>query len=406
MTDPAAPKPAPKRRWALLALRVVGLALLVFVILQVDWKDSVVLADGTIVKGEIQGDVPRWDAPGAQVTLATDAGARTFVRGEIREEALGGDTAPNVNEGILRIVRRSDKTMLVIGFLLFGAITQIGVLRWWLLLRAQGIHVSFADAHRLTFVGFFFNNVVPGPTGGDVIKAVYVARRTDKRAQAVVTVLVDRVAGIIALALIAAVVLAIEWKEPQYRELRGFIGIFLGAVALCAMLFFSRRIRRFLRIEQWSARLPAGRAIRQVDEAVFLWRYHKKALFGALGLSFANQLSIQGMMILFATGLHITTSSGDPVPWTSYMVVLPVAFIVSAVPVLPGSWGIREGAFAIWFHFVGVERNPAVALSVLNGATMFVWSLVGGIYFLQTRTSLGAAAEGAEVAEPVATGSG
>ena len=43
-------------------------------------------------------------------------------------------------------------------------------------LRAIGVRLSFWNAHRLTFIGFFFNNVVPGATGGDVVKAVYVAR--------------------------------------------------------------------------------------------------------------------------------------------------------------------------------------------------------------------------------------
>ena len=33
-------------------------------------------------------------------------------------------------------------------------------------LRDQGIRISFWAAHRLTYIGFFFNNVIPGATGG------------------------------------------------------------------------------------------------------------------------------------------------------------------------------------------------------------------------------------------------
>ena len=107
-------------------------------------------------------------------------------------------------------------------------------------------------------------------------------------------------------------------------------------------------------------------------------------------------------MVLFASALHVTTTSGDPLPFTAYMVVLPVAFIVSALPMLPGGWGIREAAFAVCFHYVGVERNPAIALSVVNGMTQLAWSLLGGVYFLADR---GGGAVAAPAPEKDATGS-
>ena len=301
-----------------------------------------------------------------------------------------------MNEGLVRIVRRSNKKLLILGVLLFGLITQIGVTRWWLLLRAQAIRVPYALAHRLTFIGFFFNNVVPGPTGGDLVKAVYISRHTSRRAEGIVTIIVDRVVGIVALALIAALVLMFKLDQPRYRELAIFIGLFLAGVASAAMLFFSRRVRRLLRVEAWSAKLPGGDFIRRADEAIFQWRSHKKAVLVALLMSFANQLCIQGLMILFAAALHVTNGAGDPLPWTDYMVVLPVAFIVSALPMLPGGWGVREAAFAVCFGYVGVERNPAIALSVVGGMTHLAWSLVGGVFFLIDRSSGAAPAENAQ----------
>jgi uncharacterized protein (TIRG00374 family) len=393
------PAPPGRGRFYRIAKLVFGLALIALVVVMIDWRDAVVLEDGTEkgrrVTGEILGDVPRVWEPSSTIRFRDDTGAeRAYTAAELHRDKAG----PDVNEGLLRLVRRSDKTLLLVGLLLFGLIAHIGVLRWWLLLRAQDIRVPFGLARRLTFLGFFFNNVVPGPTGGDLVKAVYIARRTDKRAQSIVTVVIDRVVGIIALALIAAIVLLFNLDNPEYRELAAFIGFFLGAIAVASMLFFSRRVRRFIRFEQWSARLPAAALIKKADEAVFLWRNHKKDVVVALLLSFANQLSIQGLMLLFASALHVTTASGEPLAWWSYMIVLPVAFIFSAVPMLPGGWGVREMAFAYCFHFVGVERNPAIALSVVNGMTQLAWSLLGGVYFLADR---GAVAEA--VASPEKT---
>ncbi len=365
-------------------MRVVGLALLAFVVWKIEWRDSIVLAspapDGTKLVGEVVGEIPtKWDADARVVFRGADGVEKSYAAADL--SVVKGADAPTVGEGLIRIVRRSDKTLLLVGFVLYGFITQFGVLRWWLLLRAQGIRIPYGLAHRLTFLGFFFNNVVPGPTGGDVVKAVYAVKRTDpgKKAQAVVTVLIDRVAGIVALALIAAFALASKLDDRKYQELAWFIGIFLGGFVVGAAVFFSRTIRRVTRFEHWSAKLPGGAMIRTADEALFLWRGHLPALAVALLLSFANQLSIQGMMIVFGHALHQTIGAGV------YMAVLPVPFIVSAVPMLPGGWGMREAAFAQCFGYVGVARNPAIAMSVLNGMTQLVWSLLGGVYFLRGR---------------------
>lgn len=370
-------------------VRIAGLALLAVVVLKVDWRDSVVLADGTTLRGEILGEAPAaWGETTTMRFRSADGAERTLARDEIRPDASASSPERDVrevNEGLVRIVDRGDRGTLLAGLLLFGLVTQIGVLRWWLLLRAQAVRISFSLARRLTFIGFFFNNVVPGPTGGDLVKAIYVARHTDRRAPAAVTVLVDRVAGILALALIAAAALCFRLEDPRFRELAQFIGLFLAGVCALAALFFSRRLRRALRLEGTSAKLPGGGIIKKVDEAILQWRAHKKDLFVALLLSFANQLCIQGLMVVFAKGLHVTTASGEELRFADYMVVLPVAFIVSALPMLPGGWGVREAAFIVCFGRLGVDRNPALALSILNGMTMLFWSLLGGVYFLLDR---------------------
>jgi uncharacterized protein (TIRG00374 family) len=390
VTEPA--REGGRFAWRTLVLRLLGVGLLVWVLSRVDWNDSVVLRDQTVVVGEIVGDVPRGEEPGAFVTLrlrdGPEAGQeKPFLLADLAQDDLGGEKFARVNEGIFRIVRQSDPVLLGAGLLMFGLIAQIGVWRWQLLLRAQGIRLPFVAAHRLTFIGFFFNNVVPGPTGGDVIKAVYVARGAARRTPAVMTVLVDRVLGLAALALIALGALLTQLDNPSYRELSWFVFGFLGLIAVAMVVFFSRRVRRVLGLDALIDRLPAAQLIRKADEAMFAWRHRKGALLVGLLLSFANQLSIQVMMWTIAAGLHVTTRAGDPLAATDYMIVLPVAFIASSLPVLPGGWGLRETAFAVCFHFVGVDRNPAVALSVMNGMIQTAWGLLGGVYFLLGRAA-------------------
>ena len=49
----------------------------------------------------------------------------------------------------------------------------------------------------MTYVGLFFNNCMPQSTGGDVIKAYYVATSHEKSAHGVAAVVMDRVTGLL-----------------------------------------------------------------------------------------------------------------------------------------------------------------------------------------------------------------
>jgi uncharacterized protein (TIRG00374 family) len=71
--------------------------------------------------------------------------------------------------------------------------------RWWFLLRAQSIHIDVLAAVRLFFLGLFYSNVMPGSGGGDLVKAWYVTKHTNKRLEGALSVFVDRVIGLIGL---------------------------------------------------------------------------------------------------------------------------------------------------------------------------------------------------------------
>ena len=63
-----------------------------------------------------------------------------------------------------------------------------------------------ADAFRLGFLGYLFNFVSLGSVGGDLFKAVFIAREQHgKRAEAVATVVIDRVIGLYVLFFVASV---------------------------------------------------------------------------------------------------------------------------------------------------------------------------------------------------------
>ena len=49
-----------------------------------------------------------------------------------------------------------------------------------------------------TFVGSFFNNFLPANVGGDVMRGFGLAQYTERSAEAAVSVIVDRIIGLVA----------------------------------------------------------------------------------------------------------------------------------------------------------------------------------------------------------------
>src|SRR6202012_5268834 len=112
-------------------------------------------------------------------------------------------------------------TALVLSLVLMCLTILIGVVRWRMVLEAQGLHLSWRRATGISFVAHFFNSFLLGSTGGDLIKAYYAARETHhKKTEAVVTVFIDRLIGLWALLLFAAIMMI-----PNFELIRSHKGL-------------------------------------------------------------------------------------------------------------------------------------------------------------------------------------
>src|SRR6476620_5812122 len=111
---------------------------------------------------------------------------------------------------------KADQTWLLIGLpvALIGEVANI--VRWQILMRVQGMYMSWRRATMLFFVGLFFNLFMPGYTGGDFARLYYLMREfPDKKKEAILTVVMDRLIGMAALVLTAALTTVLRWQWLQ-----------------------------------------------------------------------------------------------------------------------------------------------------------------------------------------------
>ncbi len=258
--------------------------------------------------------------------------------------------------------------------------------RWWLFMRSSNIQIPLWSAIKLTFLGLYFNNFLPGSIGGDLVRAWYVAKHTHRRMAAVISVFVDRLLALLGTILMAVTGVMLAGQEGLFvasdkkkdylgliNENRNLVFTVLAVVVVLAVgLVAVPAVRRRLKALYEKALQYIKSAFVHLLEAGVL--FVKKPLLGpgALMLTFL----LQGMVILSMWFLGM--EMGIPTPMEGYFVFLPVMWVVGSVPISIAGIGIMEGGLIVLFtQFGGASLEAATALALSQRAVWIIASLPG-----------------------------
>ncbi len=281
-----------------------------------------------------------------------------------------------------------------------GCAVSLSGLRWGLLLRSEGIRLPVAQVLRLTWIGHFWNMVIPGAVSGDLVKMAYVGRAApEQREEAWTTVLADRVIGLtslVSLSVLAALArFELVWERP---ELRGAFLTMLAVLACvgCGWLVLttglaSRLLPRSGRLVQ---RLNLAAPLERGEAALGRIARRPGSLATAFGLSFGVHLLAVACCLLLGHALgEQGLSAGE------YAVVVPVALFTNAIPISPGGLGVGEVVLGKLFVWSGGRMADGSAVMLLWRLMNYGPALIGGALDLAQRQSVAPAVE-APVPQP------
>lgn len=326
---------------------------LTYIGLSLTWTDHIVLPVGYVISPEtvatepMTGKVVVQDETGYTVSLEVDGQLRQLhlAADSVVEHERGGDISqPVLKRGVVALFARADPLLLGLGVLLVGFVLPMQGFRWWVLMRCQGMMVSYARALRLTLVGHFFNFCMPGTTGGDVMKAYYAARGNDRRSVAVMSVIFDRAAGLLGLILLGMCAgLTMLENETTRNVTLGIIAL-LSVLSIAAVLYYSNRTRQILAFERRLSKLPAGSKLALIDHAALSYRSRPWAVVAAVALSFV---------------VHIFMTTATAMAGYAFGLDVPIGVLLTIVPVV-----LVAGSVPLTYQGVGVVEGLAVALLV------------------------------------------
>lgn len=293
---------------------------------------------------------------------------------------------PRVTVGIKSMVQRARLDYLVLSIVVFPITFMITSFRWHRLLQALDVQMGLMRATVINMVGAFFNTFLPGSSSGDVIKAFYASRQTPHRMRAVISVLFDRVLGLITLIMVGGTMAAYQYlqspsgDDPTARAcLRVALacgGLLVAAVVGMTVLF-QPKIRSMLGLEFILDRLPMQKQVNNAREVTRIYRRRPLLIVWALLITVPVHLTviISAMLAGMAFGLRI-----QPL---YYFTVVPVVVLVGSIPISPQGAGVMEAFAYLLTKAQGATVNEAVALTMSIRMVQILWNLTGGIFVLR-----------------------
>jgi len=286
---------------------------------------------------------------------------------------------PNRRAQMAEALRHAHYSWIVIGILAYVIVEIAAAFRWHVLLKVQGIHLSFWRLSGLFLIGMFYNQFLPGGTGGDIIKSYYLLKETpDKKAGALLAVVFDRIIGLVALVAITGTLIGLRYdflsQTPETRQLLWILLAVLGVSIAGLLTTFV--ITGFRLFHSLPLRFPGREKLIEVSAAYHLYARHWRATLVAFGSSIVAHLAT------FATFLSVAYSLRANVKIVDFFAVMPIERTISAMPISFAGIGWREKVLQIMLNGVcGVPEATAILVGSLSFLIILICCLPGAIVY-------------------------
>ena len=293
---------------------------------------------------------------------------------------------PRIEIGLGRMLRQARPWLLMLAVAIFPLTIVLTSIRWRRLLAALDIRMSLWQTNVLNMVGMFYNTAVPmGSNGGDLLKAYYAAKHTPYKTRAVLSVIIDRVIGLIVLIIIGSAIAGAFWlaadnrQDPAVRAC-GWVAatgaIILGGTVLGLVVAFHPWVKRFVQSEAVLSKVPMRAQIEGVFDVMSIYQKRPGLVLWAMAITVPVHLNVVLAALIAGRSLGLPLTSGY------YFVVVPVTVLAGAVPISPQGVGIMEFVAINMCAKQGATISEAFALTMWIRLVQIFWNLFGGIFVI------------------------
>ncbi len=271
-----------------------------------------------------------------------------------------------------------DPALFSISLLFIFGRNYFAAWRWKLLLSARGFAASIGTLTRYYFIGMFFNFFMPTSIGGDLARGYYIYTDGAGKLEAAGAILYERIIGIVVLAAMASATIPFMDDFKERSEVTALVwGVFAALVFIMVALAYGSRIMSPERLRRWEGSLP-GKAGSLFRETVGAPEFR-----GLLTTLIA--LTVVYQFIGVFSAYFLALAMGDATPFTHFIALLPLVWLISMIPITINGLGLREASIVVLFNHTGTDISTAASLSLLLLFLGIVQALLGGAFYMTNK---------------------
>lgn len=285
---------------------------------------------------------------------------------------------PTLREEVSLLAGDADRSWLLAGLGAALVSELLCAARWWIMLQVFGVPVGFARCCAFTGAGLFYSFMLPGAGGGDAFRILYVVRLyPGRKMRAAMSVIADRLCGMVALLLALGLTLMHHRHFPLQTHARTIleasVGV-LGITAIAVCLWWLTTIPavkvRGLRFLPAAIRGP----INDLGENFWQIVNHPRQI--AIGVVF----SCGALAAHFITYYCSARAFGLSVTLGQMFAVMPVIDALIMLPVTFYGVGLRETLFEhLLGGMYGIPRSAATVASLGGFGLQAIVGVLGGL---------------------------
>jgi uncharacterized protein (TIRG00374 family) len=254
----------------------------------------------------------------------------------------------------------------------FICVLLVGMLissyKWKMLADYKKFKFSLFDYFKFYLSGTFINNFMPSFVGGDIYKAYQIGRREERFSEAVSTVLVDRITGLVGAMLLALFFSFLNIFNVLESKTLILVNVLIILSFSSDLIFACMKKSAFWR-EMGKKYLPEKiiNLARDISGYSSNRKLIKKTVLLAMIYDIIG-IALVNFILFWSLGIHINI--------LDYLSVIFLTSIVASIPITVNNIGIKEWSYIAFFGAVGISSSPVITVAILSRILQMVVSFL------------------------------
>jgi hypothetical protein len=276
-------------------------------------------------------------------------------------------------------IKGADMRYMSIAFIIFFLINFLIIWRWRILMKAVGLKVNSLSSMRWYFIGLFCSLAPISTVGSDVIRGLGLAQEVRHKPKIFASIVLDRLCGFAGIVILAAVAFLFGHGIISNKLVVIAIAILSIVSGMIVVVLFSHRIFSFT-CKAFAAWPTVKENLMRLHYDIVLLKGKQRKGWESIIISIGAQIVLAIEFYLSAKGMH------QDIPLVYFIIFSPIVCVVTSLPSI-GGLGFREISWVYLLPLIGVSKDMAGGLSLINSAFTIINGLLGGLFYVTTLSS-------------------